>query len=124
MLNTHCLMKQFPSFQIGWKVLPRNHDLLKTVTANKGFDWDTHQQKLAYIDVRPGVRHPGFYHLDQVHNARMNDVLYHLRSNIHSAVFAINHRYGDRLRARTWFDQFREFVRKVTVENIGMAVRA
>lgn len=43
-----------------------------------------------------------------MHNARPDDDVYHIRSNVELASFASKHRFGDRLRARTWFGQFRE----------------
>jgi len=122
-LDIHCSMKQPHDSQIGWQVLTRNLDQLETVVADKGYDWDDLRQKLRDNDVRPVIKHKEFYHLDKAHNARMDDTVYHLRSNVEAAFFAIKHRYGDRLRARTWFGQFRELVLKAAVRNIELDVK-
>lgn len=122
-LDIHCSMKQPHDSQIGWQVLTRNLDQLDTIVADKGYDWDDLRHKLRENGVRPVIKHKEFYHLDKAHNARMDDEVYHLRSNVESAFFAIKHRYGDRLRARTWFGQFRELVLKAAVRNIELAVR-
>lgn len=70
------------------------------------------------------IKHKEHWNLDKAHNARMDDDVYHLRSNAESAFFALKHRFGDRLRARTWFGQFRELVLMAAVRNIELAVRA
>lgn len=123
-LDVHCSMKQPHDSQIGWQVLTRNLDQLNTIVADKGYDWDDLRHKLRENGVRPVIKHKEFYGLDKAHNARSDDDVYHLRSNVESAFFAIKHRYGDRLRARTWFGQFRELVLKAAVRNIELDVRA
>lgn len=55
---------------------------------------------------------------------RLDDDAYHLRSNIESAFFALKHLFSDRLRARTWFGQFKELVLMAAVRNIELDVRA
>jgi IS5 family transposase len=122
-LDIHCSMQQPHDSQIGWQVLTRNLDQLDTIVADKGYDWDDLRHKLRKNGVRPVIKHKEFYHLDKAHNARMDDDVYHLRSNVESAFFAIKHRYGDRLRARTWFGQFRELVLKAAVRNIELDFR-
>lgn len=122
-IDVHCSMKQPHDTQIGWQVLTRNFDRLTTITADKGYDWDDLRAKLRNHNIRPVIKHKEFWQLDKAHNARMDDDVYHLRSNIESTFFALKHRYGDRLRARTWFGQFRELVLMAAVRNIELAVR-
>jgi len=122
-IDIHCSMKQPHDTQIGRQVLTRNLDQLHTITADKGYDWDELRQLLRDHDIRPVIRHKVFWPLDKAHNARMDDAVYHQRSRIESAFFAIKRRYRDRLRARTWFGQFRELVLIAAVRNIELAVR-
>ncbi len=56
------------------------------------------------------------------HNARQDDDIYHQRSVVEAVFFALKQRYGDTLRARTWFGQFRELVLKTTVRNVELAL--
>lgn len=55
------------------------------------------------------------------HNARQNGDTYHQRSNIEAVFFALKQRFGDTLRARTWFGQFRDLVLKAAVRNVELA---
>lgn len=56
------------------------------------------------------------------HNARHDDGVYHQRSAVEGVFFALKQRYGDTLRARTWFGQFRELVLKTAVRNVEVAI--
>lgn len=76
-------------------MMRRNLDQLETVIADKGYDWDDLPQKLRDNGLRPVIKNKDFYHLDKVHKARMNDEMYHRRSNFKLVFSAIKHRYGD-----------------------------
>lgn len=49
-----------------------------------------------------------------------DDDVYHQRSAVETAFFALKQRYT--LRDRTWFGQFREHVLKTTVRNVQLAL--
>jgi IS5 family transposase len=68
------------------------------------------------------IKHREFYPLDMAHNARHDDDIYYRRSVAEADFFALKQRYGDTLRARTWFRQFRELVLKATVRNVELAL--
>ncbi len=55
------------------------------------------------------------------HNARQDDDIYYQRSNVEAVFFALKQRFGDTLRTRTWFGQFRELALKATVRNVELA---
>lgn len=120
-LDIHCSMKQPHDTHIGRQVLTRNLDRLQTITADKGYDWDDLRKELRDADVRPMIKHREFSPLDIAHNVRHDDDTYHRRSIVESVFFALKRRYGDTLRARTWFGQFRELVLKAAVRNIELA---
>lgn len=119
-LDIHCSTKQPHDTQVGRQVLTRNLNQLQTITADKGYDWDDLREELRQADVRPVIKHREFSSLDMAHNARQNDDTYHRRSNVEAVVFALKQRYGNTLRARTWFGQFREIVLKAAVRNIEL----
>jgi IS5 family transposase len=116
-------MKQPHDTHVGRQVLTRNIAQLQTVTADKGYDWDELREALREADVRPVTKHREFSPLDLAHNARHDDDTYHQRSIVESVFFALKQRYGDTLRARTWFGQFRELVLKAAVGNVEVVVR-
>jgi IS5 family transposase len=115
-------MKQPHDTQIGRQILTRNLSRLKIVTADKGYDWDDLRDELRDADIRPVIKHREFSSLDMAHNARHDDDIYHRRSAVESVFFALKQRYGDTLRARRWFGQFRELVLKAAIRNIELAL--
>jgi len=119
--DVHCSMRQPHDTQVGQQVLTRNLDRIQTITADKGYDWDDLREELRGDDIRPVIKHREFSPLDMAHNARHDDDIYHQRSIVEAVFFALKQRYGDTLRARTWFGQFRELVLKATVRNIELA---
>ncbi|QRY22490.1 IS5 family transposase [Halobacterium sp. GSL-19] len=121
-LDIHCSMKQPHDTHVGRQVLTRNLNQLQTITADKGYDWDDLREELREGDVRPVIKPREFYPLDLAHNARHDDDIYHRRSVVEAVFFALKQRYGDTLRARTWFGQFRELVLKATVRNVELAL--
>lgn len=68
------------------------------------------------------IKHREFSSLDAVHNARINDDIYHRRSVIEPVFASLRRRFDDTIRARTWFGQFREIVLKAAVKNIEVAI--
>lgn len=68
------------------------------------------------------IKHREFSLLNMAHTARLDEEIYHRRSIIEAVSFALKQRYGDTLRARTWFGQFRELVLKTAVRNIELAL--
>lgn len=121
-IDIHCSMKQSHDTHVGRQVLTRNLNRLETVTADKGYDWDDLREQLREAEVRPVIKHREFSPLDMAHNARHDEDIYHQRSIIEAVFFGLKQRYGDTLRARTWFGQFRELVLKVTVRNLELAL--
>ncbi|WP_276278576.1 IS5 family transposase [Haloarcula regularis] len=122
-LDVHCSMNLPHDTQIAWKVLKRNLSNVKTVVADKGFDWDDLRQMLRNNGIRPVIKHREFYSLDAAHNARIDDNTYHHRSIVES-IFALRKRFGSTIKARTWFGQFRELVLKCAVRNIEQTLTA
>jgi hypothetical protein len=55
-------------------------------------------------------------------NLLQDDTTYRQRSNAESTFFALRRKYGEIVRARTWFGQFRELVLKCAVRNIELSV--
>ena len=121
-LDIHCSMKQPHDSQIGWQVLKRNLDNVNVLTADKGYDWWLFRQKLRAEGVKPVIKHREFGWHGIANNVLMNDTTYHQRSNVESTFFALRRKYGEIVRARTWFGQFRELVLKCAVRNVELAL--
>lgn len=117
-LDVHCATTKPHDTKIGWQVLKRNLDRISTITADKGYDWDDLRDMLRKNGVRPVIKHREFDSLDQAHNARLDDDLYHRRAVVETAFRVLKQRYGDRLASRCWYRQFREFTLKCAVKNI------
>jgi IS5 family transposase len=117
-LDIHCSMTRPHDTQIGDQVLKRNLDRVETITADKGYDWDELRRYLKKHGVRPVIKHREFSSLDAAHNARLDDRTYHRRSVVESVIRSLKQRFGDTLRSRTWFGQFRELALKSAVKNI------
>lgn len=123
-LDIHCSMTKPHDSQVGWQVLKRNLENLSTITADKGYDWWLLRNKLRAEGVKPLIRAREFGWEGIAENVLMNDKTYHQRSNVESVFFSLRRRFGGRLRARTWFGQFRELVLKCAVRNVELSVSA
>jgi IS5 family transposase len=102
-LDIHCSMKQPHDTQVGWQVLVRNLDALRTVAADKGYDWEALRTKLRAEGITPLIPQQGPGIRGWARNLLIEDREYHQRSNAESVFFGLRHRYGDTLWARTWF---------------------
>lgn len=73
--------------------------------------------------VRPVIKHREYDSLDKAHNARLDDEVYHRGSVVETVFRVLKQRYGDRLRSRCWYRQFREITLKCAVKNIDDSLR-
>lgn len=121
-LDIHCSMKQPHDTQIGWQVLQRNLDRVTKLTADKGYDWWLFRHKLRAEGVTPVIKHREFGWTGVANNVLLDDETYHQRSTVESTFFALRRKYGEIVRARTWFGQFRELVLKCAIRNIELAL--
>ena len=121
-LDIHCSMKQPHDSKIGWQMVKRNLDKLNILTADKGYDWWLLRQRLRAEGVKPVIKHREFGWHGIANNLLQDDTIYHQRSNAESTFFALRRKYGEIVRARTWFGQFRELVLKCAVRNIELSV--
>lgn len=123
-LDIHCSVKQKHDTRIGWQVLVRNIDNLKTVLADKGYDWNLLRYRLHVEGIETVIKHREHGDLDVAQNAIIDENIYHQRSLIESAFFALKRRFGETLRSRTWYGQFREIVLKSAIRNIALDTRS
>lgn len=119
-LDIHCSVKQRHDTRIGWQVLLRNIDNLSTIIADKGYDWNLLRYRLHLEGVETVIKHREHGDRDVAQNALIDDTIYHKRSMIESTFFALKRKYGETLRSRTWYAQFRELVLKAAVRNIEL----
>jgi IS5 family transposase len=121
-LDIHCSMKQPHDSKIAWQLLTRNLDKLSILTADKGYDWELLRHKLRSEGVKPVIKYREFGWHGIANNVLLDDTTYHQRSNIEATFFALRRKYGEIVRARTWFGQFRELVLKCAVRNVELAL--
>jgi IS5 family transposase len=123
-LDIHCSVRQRHDTRIGWQLLLRNVENLETIIADKGYDWNLLRYRLHLEGVKTVIKHREHGDLDVGHNALIDDTIYRRRSLIESAFFALKRRFGETLRARTWYGQFREIVLKAAIRNIELDTRS
>jgi len=121
-LDIHCSMKQPHDSKIAWQLLSRNIDNLNVLTVDKGYDWELIRHKLRSEGVKPVIKYREFGWHGVANNVLLDDTTYHQRSNIEATFFALRRKYGEIVRARTWFRQFRELVLKCAVRNVELAL--
>jgi IS5 family transposase len=123
-LDVHCTTSKKHDTKIGKQVALRNAGDLRTLAADKGYDWMALRERLREKDVRPLIKHRLFRPVDHAHNARIDDALYHQRSMCETVFSAIKRTLGTAVRARTWYREFREVALMCAVHNIKRAVKA
>jgi IS5 family transposase len=121
-LDIHCSMKQPHDSKIAWQLVKRNVENLTILTADKGYDWWLLRQKLRSEGVKPVIKHREFGWHELANNLLQDDTTYHQRSNVEATFFALRRKYGEIVRARTWYGQFRELVLKCAVRNVELAL--
>jgi IS5 family transposase len=117
-LDVHCTTEKTHDTQLGWQVACRNAGDLRSLAADKGYDWMDLREKLREEDVRPLIKHRIFQPIDHAHNARVDGPRYRQRSMCETVFSSIKRTHGDAVRARTWYREFRELVVKCVVHNI------
>lgn len=98
--------------------------LLNLLFGDKGYDSMKFRKWLGYKGIFPIIKYRIFYPTDYLLNETMDDFGYSKRSVIESVNSSIKRKFGDRLRSRKWFTQFKETKLKVIVYNIEIAVCA
>lgn len=121
-LDLHCTTSRPHDTQIGWRVVKRNLDRLTVLTADKGYDWADLRTLMRTNSVRPVIKSIVSLIASTRHTIRIDDDVYHQHSNVESVIRILKQRYGDRLRARTWYGQFRELAIKAAVKNIDTGI--
>jgi IS5 family transposase len=122
-LDVHYATTKPHDTKIGWQVLRRNLGRRSTITADKGYDWTDLRTMLRAHRARPVINHREFDSLAKAHNARLDDERYNHRSVVETVFRVLKQRYGDRLRSRRWYRQFREFTLKCAVKNIDDSLK-
>jgi len=123
-LDIHCSMKQPHDTQIAWQLLTRNLDRLSVLTADKGYDWELLRRRLRSEGVKPVIKYREFGWHGIANNVLLDETTYHQRSNIEATFFALRRKYGEIVRARSWYVQFRELVLKCAVRNVELSLSA
>ncbi|MFB6347036.1 MAG: transposase, partial [bacterium] len=88
-----------------------------------GYDTDELRGLLKDRNDRPIIPHREYNPIDQAANARIDDDDYHQRSKVESVFSVIKRLYGDRIRARTWYRQFREMLLRMVIYNLDRIIK-
>jgi IS5 family transposase len=115
-------MKQPHDSQVAWQLLTGNVDKLIILTADKGYDWELLYHKLRSEGVKPVIEYREFGWHGVANIALLDDTTYHQRSNIEATFFALRRKYGEIVRARSCYVQFRELVLKCAARNVELAL--
>jgi IS5 family transposase len=122
-LDIHCTTSKRHDTQIGWQVARRNTGDLRSLAADKGYDWMALRENLREADVRPLIKHRLFRPVDHAHNARIDGPRYRQRSMCETVFSSIKRTLGTAVRARVWYREFREIALMCAVHNIKRAVK-
>ena len=98
--------------------------LFNLLFGDKGYDSMKFRKWLDYQGVFSIIKYRIFYPTDYLLNETMDDFGYSKRSVIESVNSSIKRKFGDRLRSRKWFMQFKETKLKIIVYNIEIAICA
>lgn len=96
---------------------------LTILTADNGYDWELLRHKLRSEGVTPVIKHRESGWHGVANNVLLDDTAFHQRSTIEATFFALRRKYGDIVRARTLFGQFRELGLIYAVRNVELSLK-
>ena len=106
-LDVHCTTEKRHDTQLDWQLACRNAGELRSLAANKGYDWQQLRKKSREEGVRPLIKHREFRPIDHAHNARIGEALYSRRALSETVFSVIKRTLSDAVRARSWYQKFR-----------------
>ncbi|MFB6282703.1 MAG: IS5 family transposase [Halobacteria archaeon] len=115
--------KQPHDTKVAENLLKYNLEKINILTADKGYDSSKLRKELRINNIRPVIKHREFSILDKDHNARIDNEVYHQRSNVESVFSSLKQRYNDRLLSKKWYNQYKEIVVKCAVKNIEDSIK-
>lgn len=121
-LDCHLTTTRKHDTQIGPTLLKKHSDL-QSLVADKGYDTKELRHPLRSQNIRPLIRHREFRSVDKAANARMNDDDYNQRQKVETVFSVLKRKYGDRIRSRKWYRQFREMIARMVVYNLDKFVK-
>jgi IS5 family transposase len=122
-LDVHCTTRKRHDTRIGAQVARVPQGDLRSLAADKGYDWRRLRERLRDEGVRPLIKHRLFRTVDHAHNARIDSTRYGQRAMCETVFSTTKRTHGAAERARTWYREFRELVLIYVVHNIKRAVK-
>ncbi len=122
-LDLHVTTTRTHDTQIGPQLTERNLEHFEALAADKGYDDQTHRDRLRAWGKRPLIKHREFAPSDKAANARMDKAVSHRRSLVETVISVLKRKYGDAVSSRRWWRQFRELVAVCLVYNLERAVK-
>ncbi len=106
---------------IGMQVFRRNAEDLQILTADSNYSWSDLRDECRATSTRQLIKHKEHNGLKKAHNARMDEELYYQRWMSETGFSLLKQDDGEKLRSRSWHNQFRELTRKCIVHNLSQA---
>lgn len=122
-LDIYCTTKKRHDTQLGQQVAQRNAGDLRSLAADKGYDWMKLREQLRKEDVRPLIKHREFRPIDPRVVRVIDRPLYRQRSMCETVFSSLERTLGIAERAQTWYGEFRELVLICIVHNINRRIK-
>jgi len=121
-IDLHVTTTRKHDSKIAPSLIRRNTDDVTILLGDKGYD-DQKIRTLAREDgVRPVIKHRGFSSLHKAWNVRLDADIHGQRSQNETVNSRIKRKYGEFVRSRRWWKQFRELVVGCLTHNIDKAL--
>jgi IS5 family transposase len=121
-IDLHVTTTRKHDSQIAPSLIKRNTGEVAILLGDKGYD-DQKIRALARDEgVRPLIKHRKFSSLHKAWNARLDADLYGQRSQSETVNSNLKRKYGNFVRSRHWWKQFREISMKCLVHNLDSAL--
>lgn len=122
-LDLHLTTTRKHDTQISPLLVKRNIAYLSALAGDKGYDDQLLRQLLRSRNIRPIIRHREHQNYDKAANARMKDEDYYQRNKVETIFSVIKRKYGDQIRARKWYLQFRDMAARAVVYNLEQLIK-
>lgn len=98
--------------------LLKKHPEISALAGDKGYDDSGFRKKLRSQNIRPIIRHREHKSYDRAANARIKDEDYYQRNKVETIFSVLKRKYGEQIRAKKWYLQFREMAARAVVYNL------
>ena len=116
-LDLHVTTTRKHDTQIAPFLIKRNTDDVAVLLGDKGYDDQQTRALARREEIRPLIKHREFTSLHKAWNARLDTDLYGQRSQNETVNSSLKRKYGEFVRSRYWWKQFRELTIACLIHN-------